>query len=554
MNYRKIVWQAFAIALLSSAAPVLAGKSDFENCDGLRAPSRKGSGMAPPKNGNGFASFIPGRGSNFAQIRITACSAALQDPLLLPEHGLRRSYLLESRALAKLEQGDAAGALEDLDSADTAVGSLANDPMFNRSMGISLKLARAVVLQAKGDRASARKLATEAAASRPYSVSIQTLAALIAQRARDIGPGVQTASPFEALTRLNPEAVTLQFNTDIEAGRFATAAALYSRLKPAFPKSYANALQLAYLAGDARTLAQSVLLNSTAAYAFAATGKTDRAREILSDTKERLTLALATAKPQGNVPAGVNALAEPLNNLLERWSKLTEARIAVASGKPTEAIQSLVGLSIPVHAASVELLTALRTSLPEAQRNLAPDPSGLAEKLDIKRKEESIDVAALRRAIPVPETDRSLTDYQQAGPAIMKVLFGAGFSNDGFKSEDDQATGITTIEYVGQTNSGPVVEEMTLLRAADLARQRGKSAMLIVERKDYSRTLTTYRSNIPISSRPAGYKTELKVRFVDPTTLPAGIAPERERLLDANLVYSNLAPIYLGTKADLASR
>ena len=48
-----------------------------------------------------------------------------------------------------------------------------------------------------------------------------------------------------------------------------------------------------------------------------------------------------------------------------------------------------------------------------------------------------------------------------------------------------------------------------------------------------------------VASRPAGYKTVLGVRFVDPAALPADLADERDLVLDADRIRAGLAAVYL---------
>lgn len=543
MRIRAVIVAAAAAAGLLAGGPAGADKRDFEACDGLRAPGTKNGGMSGPKSDSGFAFPLLGSSPDMSAATVAACGRALADPRLTPTATLRRVHLLRARALARLQGGDADGALGDLDAAAQAAGPLAADPLYARSMGVSLTLARAGAWQAKGDRAKARALAAEAAAARPYSSSIQSMAALIVQRARD--PQAPAAS-FTALMPLMPDALSLQFGADVEAGRFAEAAALHPRLKHEFSK--AGAGSLIALTDDVRTLAEAVIGSAQASYAYAATGQGGKARAVLADAKAGLDAALVPGVDKKGAALPVSPLAEPLRAVLERYALITDARLAILDGAPMNALKALVGAPLPVSAASVELLTALRVALPEAQRALAPDPAVMAAKLAKQRAKERLDLAALRKAMPAPETSRTLADYEGAGSAFLASFFGgAGASNDGFRSRTDEKTGVTTVEFVGQSTSAPAVEEMTLLRAADLARAAGRKGILIVDRRDFARTMTVTRgySAIPISSTPAGYKTELKVRFVDPASPPADLSGERDRLLDADRVYAALAPIYI---------
>ncbi|MES2754705.1 MAG: hypothetical protein V4659_08570 [Pseudomonadota bacterium] len=522
------------------ATPATAAKRDFETCDNLRAPGDGASGMGAALSTSGFnfgasVAALP----DGAPVLIAACTAALADPRLLPAQALRRSHLLRARAVAQLQKGDPDAALADVDAALAAAGPLAADPLFARSMGGSFELIRAAAHQAKGDRAEARRWVAAAAARRPYSVTIQSLAAIIAQKSRD--PAAPAPAAYLPLIPLIPDAVKLQFISDIEAGRFADAAALHPRLKLAPP---------AGLGFNVNALVEPIVVAANAGYAFAATGRPARATAIMAEAKAALETLLAPPPPdpKGKPVLGVGAMiGDPLRAFYARNAKLVEARIAVAEQRPLDALKLLVGSELPVSASSVELLTALRAALPADTRALAPDPAQLETRLAEQRRKDTLDTAALRKGLAAPETQRTMADYEKSTGNFLRSLFVGGAKSDGFKDKTDDKTGITTVQFVGNSGSAPTVEELTLLRAAELAKAAGKPGLIIVARRDYTRTLNMTRgySAIPISSTPAGFQTELDVRFVDPAALPPELASERDRVLDAARIYATLAPVYI---------
>ena len=58
-------------------------------------------------------------------------------------------------------------------------------------------------------------------------------------------------------------------------------------------------------------------------------------------------------------------------------------------------------------------------------------------------------------------------------------------------------------------------------------------------------TTTRGYQQTPVSSSPAGYKTELDIRLLDTDNLPDGLQAERVRILNADDVYNSLAAIYI---------
>ena len=76
---------------------------------------------------------------------------------------------------------------------------------------------------------------------------------------------------------------------------------------------------------------------------------------------------------------------------------------------------------------------------------------------------------------------------------------------------------------------------MTLLRAAELAREAGKSHFHVVGRNDYQRYLTQTMNGVPMNRTLTGYKTELTIRLLGEGEGDA---------LDAVAVIDALGPVY----------
>lgn len=115
-------------------------------------------------------------------------------------------------------------------------------------------------------------------------------------------------------------------------------------------------------------------------------------------------------------------------------------------------------------------------------------------------------------------------------------LLGGFERTKGFQSETLE-NGLIKVEYNGQTTSAPMVQEMTLLRAAEIAREQGHSFFLVHSRRDYGvywgtsweRTLT-------------GYKTVFEIELLDE-------ANASDEALDAVAVIDTLGPIYYSDEA-----
>jgi len=90
-----------------------------------------------------------------------------------------------------------------------------------------------------------------------------------------------------------------------------------------------------------------------------------------------------------------------------------------------------------------------------------------------------------------------------------------------------------------------MVEEVALLHAAEEARKAGKKGFIIVGRDDVQITVSLTSYGTTLRTDPGGFETELRVLFVDPAALPETYKDAPWRVLDADTIYTALAPIYI---------
>ncbi|CAA9517778.1 MAG: hypothetical protein AVDCRST_MAG91-2008, partial [uncultured Sphingomonadaceae bacterium] len=274
------------------------------------------------------------------------------------------------------------------------------------------------------------------------------------------------------------------------------------------------------------------------------------ARRDLADVRAHVAgmrPAALDAKPAGIRVA--DALSTGLDKFVEARARQVEARIAVAEKRPSDAIAALIAAPMPRGAATVELLGALKAAVPAKDAALVPDLAPFQTETANGRRDAL--TAAVPMALIAPETPRAVVDYSRSRPNIVGALLGGALSmgtsllggisrTDGFRSTDNP-DGTIKVEFIGNTPSAMLVQEMTLLRAAEVARAAGKPAFVITARQEYSRSLVQTQYGRQISSTPTGFKSELTIRPVD-----AGAEPQRA--LDAAAVIDALGPLYYGEK------
>lgn len=526
-------WKLALVALaLSTASAANAGDSeDFAGCDGLRKPKSKDDGMRSEAALTGWHnSALFGAPSSQPERTLASCNRALSNPKLRPTQTLRRAHLLRARAAAQLELGKPALALADLDAAQALVADRANDLFFARSMGASLLLLRANANAGLGNMAEAVALAGQAAELRPYALQVQLAASTIRAAAPHEAP--LDLAEAHRLLRLEPRAASQLVLRAHQGGDFASVRRLAETLDWG---NDGKAKSAGFIVQVDNVFLNMVTATLAAAYADAAAGDSAGARRRVEDVRARLAMLAAGAGASASITKVLSEkLADP------RIAQV-EARLALAKQGVQAALDRVVDARLPADAATVDLFQAIQAQAGEGQKT--PDPASVAAEL---AKSNASDLGRIAPSLLIaPESARKLIDYKQSRPNILGALIGGALTmgtsllggidrTTGFRSSSN-ADGTVTVEYVGNTNSGPMVQEMTLLRAAELARESGKAGFAIVERKDYQQFVALMRGGFEESRTPSGYKTELTIRLLDAAE-PAAF--------DAVAVIDDLGPLY----------
>ena len=545
-------FRLLSVAALALCAPSVAEAakepSIWVKCDGYAKPEPGGvklaKGLAALSTLGIFGipeSFHP---HNRAQggAGVTACKTALAAPELEAENWLRRVRLNQALAIHYLEGDNPDGALTALDAAVSAAGDNASHPMYARSTGVSLDLLRSYVLLRLGRAEESDGVARRASAARPYSARVQMMA--LGMMALD-GKGDDLGSVADRVHALDPaRADDLAFYY-LRDRRYNRAWALLSAARAVKPKEGGQAGLF-----NARRTNEAMV----AAFVAARVGQRDDAERIIAEERAaiaatvemlaKMKLRLADPGAQATSPDAPAADAKPqtdsdlLSAPIERWGPLIAAAGKLAADDHRAAQTALIaGTSFPMNVMLTDLVADIRTAVPAAERKgiVAIDPADLRAKLNAAQEDKigQIKGKDLFEMLPEPEDEKQLNSYsKQAGWGLKPT----GFRH---KAQDD---GTPHIEFVGSSSSPLAVEEMTLLRAADLALQAGKAGFTIEKRNDYSRMRQMTYGGTPIGQASlAGYMTTVDVRFTD----DAGAA----RFQDAATIRAALAPIYIRPKS-----
>lgn len=574
-------------AALLLAAPALANdKQDFSDCDGRIHPGKQDDGMRGEASVSRFDSLGLGarlspallgavRGLVAENGRVAACTRALASPRLLPTQVLRKAHLLRARGTSHLQRGDLDLALLDLDAAEAALADRAADPFYQRSMGASLKLLRAIALAQQEKWAEATSLAMAVRDVRPYSLRLQNVSAAI------LGAAPLTAgaaSPWGGMLRLDPEIGHRALQDEARRGNHAAVLRLAPTVdlkldfldpqvaRPGFYTGYPVAALNAVLSGFAVANARAATGDVAGAKRFR-----DALAEKVADRKAKLeairaatppapaplapaataaasmpaapaeTPAATTPAPAAPAPATPAQVAvatggppppappsDPIVTMAEQRLRQLDLRLAQVEGRTADAKALALSGALPMDAGTAEIFTALNAALPVKERLPVIDLSTSTKAAEYSTRLQLLSLAPL--ALVAPETPRTVIDYNKSRPNILGALVGGALSmgtsllggidrTDGFRSTP-QTDGTIKVEYVGNTPSEPLVQEMTLLRAAETARAAGKWGFLIARRADYTRYMVTSQYGAEISRVPTGHKTELFIRYLDESEDP----------------------------------
>lgn len=571
---------ALALSLVFSAAPpAYAGVSkDFRECDGLKKPKRSNDGMRGEASVPGYSGFSSKRGS--AQRIIAACTAALESGKIRDEQTMRLAHVLRARAAAHLELGNTADAISDLDAADKAVAGYVGDFFYDRSMGVSLTLMRAIALHESGQSQEALALVASAAQIRPYSIQIQRAIAALQLRAEETSSDQEW---LQGLLRIDPSARAQGLKKRPETiAQYAASAGEpridlpqlkqprledfvaglgggnTSRTLPSWRRPVSEAMTTAYAltavgdfeAADAwkatvsKALDEAMVGPARADEALLAQDGDDEAQD-----KEEVKQARREARNRVSDARLVQIIAEDAkNSVFEPMALLISTRKAVSEGRLEEAYALSQMMSLREGLITRELHEAYNSARGASGDETLPD----LPKLAAARSASKSKLGALAKDLLIkPEEERKLINYKESRPNILAALLGAGVTmgfsllqgvdkSDGFSSVQN-ADGTIKVEYVGSSTSGPVVQELTLLRCAEIVREQGMTHFVMEGRRDFQRFSSKSIDGWEMSRTLVGYKSELVIR-------PLGAQEADENALEAVKVIDDLGAIYYRDK------
>lgn len=547
-----------AVLSLAIGSPALAQQFNWAACDGYGAASGGGDGMTgyanvwlifnPPGYGNTARSDV-GQGDSAAAAAV--CTRALE--ALAPAHWRRRVNLLQARALHRADFGEAEGALEDLALADEAATAGAGDVLFERSQGVGLMLSRAFVLSRLERNDEAREWLTRAMTARPYDRGVAAIVAAF--------PGAGTDPAFaraalEHRARLEPRARGIVAADLFDQRRFTEFLAIAPYLAPPWNYPPVNETYLGQALRELRDHEQAikfrVSVDAMTGYAETAMGRYEAADQAFR--RARTTLAAGGDAPEPPTLTGRDLEVysnridqtwnrlKPIRAVIEEMEQVSQRRRRIAQGEAEAVLQSLPDDPLAADAAGVDILLALAEALPaEAAEARAAADRMVAASASRANKFPVLKLSDMFAAMPAAETAGRLAPWREAGrPFLASRDYFVAPDSMGYREKTSQ-DGVVTVRFRGDNSPQTQVEEMALLRAAQLARAGGHVGFVLLDRRDTEWTDQTTYYGVPLRTDPNGFESEIDLRFVDAETAAASGGMS----LSADDVFAALAPIYL---------
>lgn len=541
--------------------------SDFRTCDGYATPENGQDGIDQPhgtaegidigigpdigrgepvNNNRNFSSLL----TRFTPHGVNACTRALAQANMLPaSYHLRRASLLQARGLHHLNDSANQQALDDLLAAAAEAGQI-TDPLIARSLGVSNRMFSARALIRLDRQPEALALLEEARALRPYSSQVAVALARFEYRLnRDMQAyqrRLQQLSTQHPQMRLRLYDVAL-LNQDWEAAIATRAEIDYAPPEYFFAgyrrQNYANELLALFLLQSSHDVTEAIVL--------ALLNRDVEAASRVAALQARIETTRAELPRDANGRRGtrnereLHELQQGVLPQLEQLLQVVQGQLElVALARAGDATSFAAhparehSATAPLNRAILQLLAAnttdaaARSTTEAAIAALPVEENGGFEEL------EPMDLNFIYDAMPGPETLRNMPRYND-GRSFLGEINAQGYISQDFGP-------LTRVNVGAQFASAAVVEEMALLRAAQIALERGQPTFVLVAKDVTRRSLSTvpfyYGAAI---ATDIGYAAAVTMAGIGPEGLPPEYAALDDRRIDAAQVVADLGPLYI---------
>ena len=456
------------------------------------------------------------------------------------EAAAARSELLQGRALALLALDANRLAIAAADEADEW-GVQANNSLYQLSGGLANQMIRAYALVRLGQKEEAQAAIAGLRAARPYSTSISIAANNLQTVLNGNDLDVQREQ-FYARIPLDPDVQQMVFLVDLMSGRLEDADRLGDAMSFTAPKMRGGWT----VQGDAQPwqkLDFEIRFQGLRAYTASVLGNARKSEEILAEARATIDdyrgpdpRESGDRKIRKSKVKEYLARAQTASEVTEKLAKIMSAvQVREANkGKTTEeivtSIKELGGMDLLMPVMVEQLRIAGGA---DADKNGALADAMVA---GVMRAVVEIKPASFGSVLPTTEYLNAVPDFSSTAS---KWLFGG---NSGWSKAEEKGTDIMTVRYETTKGSKPMMEEMLLIAASRIARDKGKDAFVILSNRTFKRyTTTTYGYGSSYTS-DSGFESQARIQLIDSANPPALFGNAPERIILASDIEANLMP------------
>lgn len=541
----------FCALLTSVAHAQTTSAHDFARCDGFGSPTEGGDGMTKEATGlfglfqaTGTAGNLTMNSPTFGDEGIHSCDAALSDAMLRPQYHLRRASLFRARGIHRLVKGANTEALADFDLADSE-GLLSQEPFYERSMGTGNKLFRAYT-QLKLNRADlAEQLASDAFTQRPFNSRSQSAALLLRlQASKD---WLSYLQELKAMSAAHPEVRTRLFYLAMAFGDFELALAMSPMIDFSVPpKRFAGFEISDYELLNVKLFVDQFRIDAFTVQALAAQGQKEDALKLISNLRTRLLavdapLSLGVggqqpSKQERTIHEGIQSVSSKLKTLLDESEQRIGLLSAAEHGDWEQILVALRSGRIAADGFGIKIIKLCQSKSGEHAQEMENLSQPIRDKHKLLMTVPEVNISELYDAIPIAETKDRLPKFQKMSRGMFSLNVVDGFivEANGFE---------THVHFSGMSATASNVEEMALLKAAEIASEAGNSQIAIISKRVSSRSLNA-RYGIFGNVSPMGYSADVQFISFNPELLSEKYLAYKNYSLKAADVISALRPIY----------
>ncbi len=464
------------------------------------------------------------------QFKAREGAAACEQVLVNPIPWKKQTRILRAKALHSIAAVEYSQALQDLDRIAALALENGDAETYAATLGHSVSQMRGMVLSLSGNDTEADAILQAEIEANPYNRWMQVWA--LGYMSPEYMGTPAYADLIAPMARLDPAYMSLRANmaswhemyNDITANDLG-ALVMRSLADGDYSPSFDLTGVLAQPPADTNAKPDQVAL---VAFAAALAARPDEARDWL-----RTAYALHVNS---------RSSAQQLESI-KVYESLIDAEMSLRANNSRAALDAVRHTTtLPLNGSVTQLLGKLQAAVAEREQRLFKmiDVADEKQKYMLNRSSrvrKNQNFSDYFKVLPDYHTVRSLNSYSGQIP----FLKASGFD----EVENDDGT--VTIEYVGPGSTISAVEEMTLLRIAELAVMRGADAFLILDNQSLlrfeQRYSGTFKSGSPIAR---GYKTEIRVYFLDAPILPPALKYQESRIIKAADVLNALYEKYTG--------